>query len=381
MDDVDWESGRITDEGVAFMQSQIGVSTPTPGWNRTVTTEGIEHFALGIGDDNPLWWKDDYAEASPHGGRVAPPCYLYSHAGGPRLWPEDGHMAVERFLQGAMGLLAGEKWRWHRLPRVGEIVRAESALIEATVHEGGFGGRSVAQVERVSFLAGDEVIAEQDQTIRRFARGEVRQRSTYLDRPLAVWTAEDRERFAAQYEAEPDARRGSTPRYIEDVRVGEALGPMLKGPLTITNMVGYLLGAGSGNTPTNRMTNSFLKLHPAGKLINPETGIADTLKAAHFEPALARMSGLPTGYDFGVARVGWFSHLLTDWAGDHGFLEELQVQVRRPNFLGDITWLSGDVGAIDPETGVATINLVARNQLDETTATGTGKVRLPRRPQ
>ena len=381
MAEIDWESGRITEAGLEFMRSEIGVSRPAPGWNRLVTTEGVEHFALGIGDDNPLWWDEAYAAASPHGGRVAPPCYLYSHAGGPRLRPEHGHASTDRFLPGVMGLLAGEKWRWRRLPRVGETVRAESALVDVSIREGGFGGRSVAQVERISFIAGDEVIAEQDQTIRRFERGQTRERSAYLDRPQATWTEADRERFEAQYEAEIAARRGASPRFVEEVRPGDTIGPMLKGPLTITGMIGFLLGAGSGNTPTNRMTHSYLKLHPGGRLIHPDTGIADTLKAAHFEPALARASGMPTGYDFGVARVSWFSHLLTDWAGDDGRLVELEAQIRRPNFLGDVTWLSGEVVSTDPEAGEVAISLVARNQLEETTAVGAGKVRLPRRPQ
>ena len=379
MSEIDWQGGRITEAGLELMRSAIGVTRPVPGWNRLVTSEGVEHFALGIGDDNPLWWDDAYAAASTHGGRVAPPCYLYSHAGGPRLRPEHGHASTDRFLPGVMGLLAGEKWRWRRLPRVGERICAESALVEVSVREGGFGGRSVAQVERISFLAGDELIAEQDQTIRRFERGRTRERSAYLDRPMATWTDADIDRFAAHYEAEIAARRGGEPRYIEDVRAGEDIGPMLKGPLTITAMVGFLLGAGSGNTPTNRMVDSYLKLHPGGRLLHPETGIVDTLKAAHFEPALARASGLPAGYDFGIARVSWFSHLLTDWMGDHGRLAELEAQVRRPNFLGDVTWLSGEVTAVDVAAGEAVIRLIARNQLDETTAKGVAKVRLPRR--
>jgi hypothetical protein len=284
---------------------------------------------------------------------------------------------VDRYLPGVMGLLAEERWRWRRLPREGEIVRAESGLAEVTVQDGGFGGRSVAQVERITFLAGDEIIAEQDQTIRRFERAAARGRAAYLDRPLAVWTGRDRARFERHYQGEIAARRGAEPRFIEDVKVGDTLGPMLKGPLTITSLIGFLLGAGSGNTPANRMTASFLKRSPGARLVHPVSGIEDTLKAAHFDTDLARASGMATGYDFGVARVSWLSHLITDWAGDHGFLLDLRARIRRPNFLGDITWLKGEVTGVDAD--IADIALTAENQLGDITATGVARVQLPGR--
>ena len=79
MHDVDWRDAKITDAGIDEIRAAIGVRKPLPGWNRTVTAEGIEHFALGLGDDNPLWWEEGYAKASPFGRRIGPPCYLYSH--------------------------------------------------------------------------------------------------------------------------------------------------------------------------------------------------------------------------------------------------------------------------------------------------------------
>ncbi|MDB5475768.1 MAG: hypothetical protein JWP49_1279 [Phenylobacterium sp.] len=380
MAEVDWEDGAITDDGIAAMRAQIGVSRPTPAWDRDVTLDGVEHFALGIGDDNPLWWDEAHALASRWQGRIAPPCYLYAHFNGPRLRPEDGDSSVETFLPGALGLLAGERWRWRRPARVGERIGADAALVEVTDQPSKFGGRSVAQVERTTLRSvTGEVVAEVDQTIRRFERRATRERRTYLDRPLAAYTAADRARFAAQYDREAEARRGARPRYVEDTPTGEILGPMLKGPLTFTNTVGFLLGIGCPNTPTNRMAAAFLRLHPAQKLVNPASGVADTLKASHFEPAIARAGGLPAGYDLGIARVSWFSHLITDWMGDDGFLEELDVRIRRPNFLGDVTWLAGSVDKRDLENGAVAVAAEATNQLGEVTATATARIILPRR--
>ena len=71
------------------------------------------------------------------------------------------------------------------------------------------------------------------------------------------------------------------------------------------------------------------------------------------------------------------THLLTDWMGDLGFLSELDVRVRRPNLLGDITWVSGTVTAVDG--ALVDCSVETRNQLNEVTATGMARVRLPMR--
>jgi hypothetical protein len=77
--------------------------------------------------------------------------------------------------------------------------------------------------------------------------------------------------------------------------------------------------------------------------------------------------------------VSWASHLITDWAGDHGFLSELDLQLVRPNILGDITWISGEVTGVDVALQRATVAILGRNQLGEITTRGAAKVTLPRR--
>lgn len=382
MTEVNWETGRITDEALAFMRAHIGKRAPVPAWNSEVTADNIWHFALGVGDDNPLWWDDDYAKASPWGARIAPPTYLYSHASGIRRAPEDGKMAVEEFLPGVLGLWAGERWRWERPARAGEKIRADAGLVQVDLNENGkFGGRSVRQVEHMAFRTDSgELVAEVWHIIKRFQREDARGKATYLDRPLAVWTAEDRARFDAHYEIEAKRlRRGPEPRFIEDVQPNDPIGPMLKGPLTINNIVGFIMGWGSGLCPTNRMMYDHLKLHPAIAQLNLSTGVMDNFESPHWEQAMAQQSGLASGYDFGCQRYSWFCHLITDWMGDAGFLEDLDFRLIRPNFLGDVTWLNGTVQEVDLASGVATVRITTTNQLDETTAAGVAKVRLPRR--
>jgi len=38
--------------------------------------DAIRHFAMGLGDDNPLWHDRDYAASTKWGGLIAPPTFL-----------------------------------------------------------------------------------------------------------------------------------------------------------------------------------------------------------------------------------------------------------------------------------------------------------------
>lgn len=379
--DVNWESGKITDEGVAEMQAVVGKQhIKLEGWNTTVCADGIRQFALGVGDDNPLWTDPEYAASSPYGEIIAPPCYLYSHMTGPRLNPErSGRTAIEEFLPGVLGLMGNERWVWHRPTFIGETISAETGLDSVTVHESGkFGGRSVTQIDRTLFVSADgDLLAENFTTIRRFERAQTRSKQLYADRPLAHYSQADRDKFARQYEVEPTQRRGPSPRYVEDVSVGDSLGPILKGPFTISMAIAFLSGVGCAFTLGSRLHHTQLKAYPAALIVHPETGVAENMGAPHWDTTLARAGGMPTGYDFGIQRISWFTHLLTDWAGDHAIIAEVEMRLLKPMFLGDVGWFTGKIAGI--QGNEVTITIEAKNQMDEVFSVATAKVILPKK--
>jgi acyl dehydratase len=376
----EFTNATITDEMLDDARARIGVVRRVPGWNSVITKDTIWHFAMGVGDDNPLWWDEDYAQRSPRGGLTAPPCYLYSHVHGPVLKPED---TEELILPNVMALWASEKWNFKRHLRVGEAIQGESSLTELIVHEdGSFGGRSVSQVSTQAFKTdAGEIVAECRHTLKRFNRGQTRARGKYLDRPTAVWTAADRERFEAHHRGEAARlRRGAEPRYFEDTMLGEKTGVMLKGPLTRSGLVGWQLGIGLGLVATNRMMYSILDGTPGTRMVNPVLGCVDTWAAPHWEPALCHAQGLPgEGYDHGCQRLSWVAHLVSDWMGDQGFLREIEIRIMRPNILNDVQWIVGEVVASDPEAGTVTLDLTTTNQLDVMTSRSRAVVELPRK--
>ena len=377
--ELDWENGKITDEGLEHLRANLNRRSIVPGWNYEVTAEGVWHYALGVGDDNPLWWDDDYAARSRWGGRIAPPCYLYSHMSGPRLRPQDGMLSVEEFLPGVLGLWASELWQWNRPAKKGDRIRADSGVVDFKVHEAGnFGGRSVSVIENTKFITEqDEVVAQCFRTIKRFERAATREQSPYRDRPLAVWNAEDRKRFSDQYASEAAQRRGDRPRYIDEVVVGETLGPILKGPLTVGNIIGFMQGWGGPLNATNRMADQLHREHPAVVMTHPVSGAEENIESPHWDADFARAGGFPAGYDFGCQRISWISHLLTDWAGDDGFVVEQDSRLRRPNFINDVSWVTGEVVAIEDDMAVVVVSVT--NQIEEVTASARAKIRLPRK--
>src|SRR5213592_1669078 len=70
----DTEHGRITDEGVAKLRARIGQGFPgRRPWRTEATRDAIYHLALAIGDLNPLYVDEDYAQNTRWGTLLAPP--------------------------------------------------------------------------------------------------------------------------------------------------------------------------------------------------------------------------------------------------------------------------------------------------------------------
>jgi acyl dehydratase len=388
--DHDWRQGRITDEAVDILRSQVGVVRDLRGWNSRATFDAIWHFALGVGDDNPLWWDPGCAAGTRWGRMFAPPVFLYStDRGGPEHGRPPGGLPEFEILQGVMGLWSSDRWVWRSHTWLDEQVRATTELHEVRELEGRFAGKTLERIDRTVFFGEDgRTIAELFHTVLHMERSGGRERGKYASTPAANYSAAEVAAIHDQYEGEPAQRRGGETLHWDDVEIGSDTLTLLKGPLTMTNLVGWQQGWGSLLCPTNRIAHQMVRDYPGTRLVDPETGIEDTLAGGHWDPYFAAMGGMPRGYDFGCQRVSWFAHLLTDWCGDDAFVVELSVRITRPNFLGDCTWLRGAVtskspGAAAPEVargfGSVGCDLTAVNQRGEITARGSAVVALPMR--
>src|SRR5262249_40612285 len=161
----------------------------------------------------------------------------------------------------------------------------------------------------------------------------------------ARYTDEDYERIDAIYAAERP--RGAEPRWWEDVAVGDELQPMVKGPLTVTEIIAFHAG-GYGFVPYGLRSSRVgykNRQRIAPFYIKNELGVWDVAQRLHWDSQWAKGIGNPMAYDYGVLRQSWFYHHVADWAGDDACITRLEDSIRKFNYMGDTQFLSGKVTA------------------------------------
>ena len=364
----------ITDDALNQLRRLINVpiTDSLEPWVSEITKDSIRHYAHGIGDDNPLWCDPAYAATTKYGALLAPPSFVFP---------------MNRILSGYVGgipgvhaMWAGADLTWHEHFRRGMAIDTNAHLKDLVSHQTRFAGRSIQQIYHVAYR--DEtgtLLAEGDSWCFRTERDAARELGTKYDearenRRELKYTAEDIQGVFDLYAAEK--RRGGETRYVEDVTVGEELGVMPKGPMTVTGFICYAQGWGGLYIRANRLAYQQLKKHPGLGILN-EFGIPDVPERVHWDTDLATLVGTPAAYDYGPERCSWLMHHLTDWMGDDGFLRRHQSRIRRHNPVGEWLTIRGTVTGIDGDE--VEITQEARNNFGELSATGIGVVRLPRR--
>ncbi|MGW5715185.1 FAS1-like dehydratase domain-containing protein [Amycolatopsis sp. NPDC003865] len=373
------EYGVLTDEAIERSRQRLGVPRPqrTPPHNFEVTWDGVRHFAYGYGDDNPLYCDPDHR--SRWGSLIAPPTFLYTMGEDAAPPPDD---ETRRLLKGDPFAGLGSyqavmEFEWWRPLRLGDRCRVLQTQVGVQPKPSSFGGRTAHVTQDYLYTNG----AGEMHGVRRGTwinaerhTSKKRAKETLVQEP---YTPAQIAEIDAAYAAE--ARRGAVPRYWEDVSPGDVLPPKVKGPLTTTDVIVWHLGWGMQLTPPGAFKIAAGVRRKAPGLYPPNgLGIPDTVQRLHWEPARATELGLPGPYDYGGMRETWLCHLLTDWIGDDGWLWKLRCEHRRFNYLGDTTWVRGEVTA-KPSPGVVKVAVRCENQRGEVTSPGTAVVLLPTR--
>lgn len=379
------EHARVTDEMLERARSRIGVERAYVNpWNDEVTRAASRHWAWGIGDPNPLWWDQAYGKSSSYGSIIAAPTFLYSTNVGP-LW-HPGTTSRGAGLPGLHGLETGHSWEWYRPVQIGDIITATSCLKDIVEKpRSSYTERMFQRFTEIKYTDDQgDLVATQVGHGMSFERGRPSDRPSekrkYADIPPWCWTDEELRKIAEDYDNE--VTWGARPHYWEDVAVGESIGYVVKGPLTTISLVTFFQGWGGHYCMTDKIWHLYRKAHPKAAIADPTTNIPDAPSRSHFDPWVAKQLGFgPGGYDIICQRVSWYGHLLTNWIGDDGFLRRLSVELRRPNWLGDATWVRGTVTRRYEEGGEHYVDceLWADNQRGDRHSTGTATVILPTR--
>jgi acyl dehydratase len=336
------QHAKLTDEMIERLRSRIGVKSSgvRNPWHTEANRDAIKHFAWGIGDPNPLWVDADYAAKTAVGSIVAPPTWLYSCSFGP-LGPGSAP-SKKTGLPGIHGLYVGDSWEFFDHVRLGDRITLETYLESVDELESGYSGRTIRRINATRFLREDgSPVAIARSEVRSHERGTPRKFGKYDGIEPWVYSDEELARIADQYAAEQP--RGGAAIDWRTVVPGTEIPAKLKGPLTVTSIITFLMGWGSPFCMTDRIAHEFIRLHPKANVPHPSTHVPDFAERAHWEEALWKEIGFPLGYDIGPQRISWFGHLLSDWIGDDGRIEQFKIDLREPNWLGDITWCRGRI--------------------------------------
>ena len=381
--------GSITDEGVTRLRARIGIAEPNPVPPHYLCpgTDAFRHVAISYGDDNPLWCDPAYGETTGWKGPIAPPPLV----GGDSLIGSDEvtEVASEHVdlmkgdpLRGVHAFYSASAREWWAPLRPDQTVTRRNALVGVLDKPSEFAGRAVhewtAQVFRV---AGGPLLAGQYRLMIRTERTKARERRKYDSVELRPYDDDEITAIEAQYAREK--RRGGEPRWWEDVAEGDAVGPMVKGPLTVTDLVCWHVGMGMGLYGIKPLRLGWQNRTRIPRFFHrDELNIPDVMQRVHWDPEFARRSGNPTTFDYGRMRETWLIHMCTDWMGDDAWLWKLDCEFRRFNYVGDTQWLSGTVTRkylADRGRPAVDLDLTMTNQRGEETTPGHAVILLPSR--
>jgi acyl dehydratase len=364
---------RITDEMVETVRARMNKRIPGKPWVQYATQDTIRHAAMAVGDENPLWTDSAYAQATRFGSIIAPPMFPYASVS---MSASVGGMG----FPGIFTLHAQDEWRFERPVKVGDTMNATIALVGLEQRESRWGGVAYHQTTEFRFTnQDDEVISVYTPLYVRAERGKAREKNKYAGFETYKYTDEEIEQIEAGYESEE--RRGDKPRYDEDVTVGMSVGHVVKGPLTVTDMICWWMGMGAPYLFAFGVRHNRLKERPGLAIVDPETNIRHTPEIAHFDEKYALRSGVGAAYDIGRQRTAWFLHLLTNWAGDDAWVTYIKARFEKPNYVGDTTWCTGKVVEKAIRDGVpqVKVEMQAKTQRGVVHATGYAWVQLPLR--
>jgi acyl dehydratase len=397
--------GRITDESVEMMRRRIGYPNPTVRsgivtlpWNTTCTPDGIRHFVEGYGDANPLYVDPQYGPTTRWGSQIAPPGFeaTMGYDRSPVV-PDDLARETRGALRGVQLFHSGNDSRFYRPIVPGDVLDRTQVVDDVEDKPSEFAGRSVIVTNKLTWAnQRSEVVSDQRKWFVHAERRSVKDRTPDAPRPPRDEAASYTDAQLADIEAAYDNEyvRGADTLWYEDVEVGATLPTMVKGPLTVTDLINMHMGGGwfgYGNPPLRLAYENRKKLR--GFYTKNEFGAWDVVQRVHWEPELARKVGVPAAYDIGPMRWAWLQHYCTNWCGDDGWLFRVRGEFRKFNYMGDTTWITAVVTdkRIDGEFGPAVdIEVTGTNQREQQNINGWatllvasrthGPVRLPDPP-
>jgi acyl dehydratase len=374
--EVTFPDARMTDEMLAEVRKLIGTKFRIAHSinNEEATRVAILKFSEGIGDTNPLWTDAEYAEKTRYGSIIAPPSWVFSVFSG-----------IQYSFRGVGGFHSGSDIEFY-LP----IFRNDMITPEM-ICTGIEGPKKSSFAERTVMEFNDnlytnqrgELVTKVSWEVTHFERAKARQTGKYHHIQLPhPWTEEELKRIEEEVLAEE--RSGANTPCWDDVEIGQEIKPLVKGPITMTDEIAFLIGGGA---PIPRLTAhvvalKFYRRHPNWAFRDPVSHGLEPIYAVHYNREAARAQGLPYQYDVGFQRNAWQIQLITNFMGDEGWLKRSHCEFRRFVYFSDVVRIKGEIVdkfVDDADECCVKIETHAINQRGEEVMPGYAIVALPSR--
>jgi len=362
-----------------------GHHLPVMGGERGLVDENTAiAYSLAIGDDNPLYTDPLYGRKTRWGWMVVTPVitniirYLPPHPRGYGDWP-------------VTHLVGGLGWEWNDMIRPGDKFKTTFYLNELVEKKGSTGRLFITKSDAKYWNQygdltakgwGSQIMIGKDVSVEDIREGKGFRDAMLYERPTYHYSKEEVQKIEDGINAEK--RRGAEILYWEDVHVGDKLTPLVKGPLTMGDLMGFAAMLTAGGHSVFELSYRSSKKASRSPIENSSTGWPyENMWMEHYDFYLCKDRGLPGPFDEGQMRCCTPAHLLSNWMGDNGFIRRLGTSLRKPNFYGDTQWVYGEVVKTykdkvgDEEYGAVDIRIDQINQVGENTAPGTATVYLP----
>lgn len=372
--------GSFTPELIAEMESKKGLKLRVENalFNEYATEDNIRKYVNGIGDMNPLYRDKEYAAKTRYGTIIAPPAFIFSVLGG-----------VQFGWRGLAGFHSASDLYFFKPIRAGDKITPEETYLGFDgPRDSKFAGKTVFDwFEDKYFNQDGECVARMKRLIIRADRKKSREKGKYSSIQLPhPWTDGEVEAIEKEILAyNRTAIRGSTPRYWEDVEIGETTPELIKGPIGTTDMVAAVVaGLAPARLTAHGETVEQHEKQPAWFFRDPGTKAWEPIFAVHYNIDGARAMGLPYPYDIGVQRHCWLAEAMTDWMGDDGWLRRCYAEYRNFVFLSDVIRIRGTVTDkfVDEDgSHVVRLKTSAVNQRGADVMPGESEIVLPSRTE
>ncbi|PRY38911.1 FAS1-like dehydratase domain-containing protein [Umezawaea tangerina] len=355
---------RAGEELVGFLAPDVEPGVDVASWLN------VTRFAEALGDENPLYTDPEHGAGSSHHSMLAPPAFVLAV----RMPGSAG--AADQVDHQLATDLAAVTVTWDDVVRLGDRHLTGRIHVTGVTAELTAAGRPKATVtSTVDYQRDGERIARAQAQVDLVPIADLPP-----IRPLRRYDPAEIDRMKHELDTEPPPR-GTTPRFWKDVTVGDIGVTILKGPLTLADLMVWTFAEGRPVRAGN-LVHQRLAERAGRRATHPITQwpVWDRAEAG-LDSAVTDPGGpqAPGGLLFALA-----TQYATHWMGDDGFLRQVGARLHRPFRYGDALRLTGSVTdrcTATDEAGsrhhAVHLRVDGRDQLDEPVITAHAVVLLP----